>query len=383
MASPPFKSYFVTPVITVVQQATLIYLVKKLRKLKRGHLVFLRSLLSKDIIGDVGPSLLGTMFYRGLRYTAFGKRHKNTSALIAGLVFCSTSRRGTLKLLASVLASCWVFEVIKTWDSSKHHNDETKTLAKKRELSPWVFTAHCIFTGCAGGYIYFNHPKQSPQWFQDRVPIFWGHDLVKKGNLDRYRYDYMQHCSGHLHARESCLMSILARPPRCYLKVFQVAAILQIPALVMKRNWKKSTFKAHEFSLFVSIMLGFCGAFGCLGNAIFRKKGLLKKVYRKFHSLFIGALSVYLTSRFIIRNPYWDEYFGIWYGQVTLFCLMELLGNWSYVVVGALAINGLRRRIERSKGNKKHSKIAMGVLLESFCIGCPIIEDDKFEIKDE
>jgi len=201
--------------------------------------------------------------------------------------------------------------------------------------------------------------------------------MLKKGNLDKYRYDYMQHCSEHLHARESCIMSILARPPRCYIRVFNIGIILQVPSFIMKRSWRKSTLKAHEFSSFVSVMLGFCGAFGCLGNVIFTKKGMIKKVYRRLHTFLVGALSTYLTSRFIIRNPYWDEYFGIWYGQVTLFCLMELCGSWSYDIVGSLAINGLRRRLERSKMSKKHSKVAMGVLLESFCIGKPISEEEE------
>jgi len=377
MESQRFKTFFLNPVIKVAQQSALIYLVKKLWKLRRGFQAFLLSLLSKDIIKDIGPSILGTVFYRGSRCTEWGNKHKNRSALIAGLIFCSTSKRGTLKLLASVLASCWIFEVIKTWDKSLLESSNKKKIVKKLNVSPWVSAANCIFTGCAGGYIYFNVPRLSPQWFQDRVPWMWGHEMLKKGNLDKYRYDYMQHCSGHLHARESCILSILARPPRCYVRVLQIGIILQVPSLIMKRNWKKSTLKAHEFSVFVSIMLSFCGAFGCLGNAIFTKKGGIKKVYRRLHSFLIGAMSTYLTSRFFVRNPYWDEYFGIWYGQVTLFCLMQLCGDWSYIIVGTLAINGLRRRIERSKMNKKHSKIAMGVLLESFCIGRPISKDDQ------
>jgi len=380
MQSREFTSFFVSPVINVAQQAALIYLVKKIRKLRKGLLIFLRSLLSKDAISEIGPSVLGTLIYRGLRYTAFGIKHKNTSAVIAGLIFCGTSRRSTCKLLASALASCWIFEVIKTWDHQSDYQKEvvsSKKVGQAIKASPWVSAANAIFTGCAGGYIYFNLPKLSPGWFQERVPLFWGHDMVKKGNLDKYRYDYAQHCSGHLHARQSCIMSILARPPRCYLRVLEVGAILQIPVLVMKRNLKKSMIKAHEFSFFVSVMLGFCGAFGCLGNAIFTKNGMVKLVYRKFHSLLIGALSTHITSRFFVRNPYWDEYFGVWYGQVTLFCLMELCGDWSYVVVGAFAINGLRRRIERSKNNKKHSKIAIACLLERFCIGRPIVEEEE------
>jgi len=236
MESQRFKRFVINPVIKVAQQAALIYFVKKLSKLRRGFHVFLLSLVSKDIIRDIGPSVLGTMFYRGSRYTDFGNRHRNTSALIAGMIFCSSSKRGTLKLLASVLASCWIFEVIKTWDKSRLESRSSKKIVKKREVSPWVFAANCIFTGCAGGYIYFNVPRLSPQWFQDRVPIMWGHEMLKKGNLDKYRYNYMQHCSGHLHARESCVMSILARPPRSYGRVFQIGMILQIPSLIRKRN---------------------------------------------------------------------------------------------------------------------------------------------------
>jgi len=371
---PTFKSYFVKPTVTVAQQAALIYLMKSLPGLRKGLLVFVKSLVSIDLLGDVAPSVLGTLVYRILRYTEFGKRHRNSSALIAGLIFCRTTRLDMLKLIASALASCWVFEVIKTWD---HWNDcdlsdEEKEKPKSEQSSPWVLAANVLFTACAGGHIYSHLPRISPWWFQSRVPLLWGFDMVEKGRFEKYRLDYMVHCSGNYHARESCVASCLARFPRCYKRSLEIGTVLQIPSLLLKRNIWKSGYKAHEFAFHMTSLLGLSGVCVCLGNAILTKPGPLKRIWRYWHGFIIAGLCTYITSRWVLRNPDKDEYFGIWFGQVTLFSIMALVGDWSYVVFGTLAINGLRRRIERSKSSKKSSKIAIGLLLESFCIGQPV-----------
>jgi len=372
--SQTFKSYFVEPTITVVQQATLIYLMKKLPGLRKGLKTFLSTLISKDLLGDVAPSVLGTLIYRALRYTEFGQRHRNSSALIAGLLFCCTTRQSMLKLIASALASCWLFEVIKSWDhwNDNELSDEEKEKPKSEQSSPWVLAANVIFTACAGGHIFHHLPKLSPWWFQARVPLLWGFDLLEKGRFEQYRTNYMVHCSGNYHAQESCFASVLARVPRCYKRSFEIGAVLQIPSLILKRKIWKSGYKAHEFAFHMTSVLGLSGALVCLGNAILTKRGRLKKAWRYWHGFIIAGVCTYITSRWVLRNPDKDEYFGIWFGQVTLFSIMALCGDWSYIFFGALAINGLRRRIERSKTSKKSSKIAIGMLLESFCIGKPI-----------
>lgn len=373
-ADPTFKNYFVDPTVAVAQQATLIYLMKSLPRLRKGLVIFLKKLISKDLIDDVLPSVLGTLVYRALRFTEFGKHHRNTSAFIAGLIFSSTTKLSTMKLLSSALASCWLFEVIKTWDELKYGglSDDEKENPNNKHCSTWVFAANVFFTGITCGHMLAHYPTQGPGWFRVRTADLLGVSMVEQSRVENYRADYMLHCSGNFHLRESCIASILARFPRVYRKTIELGMAIQIPSLLLKRNLWNSLHKAHEFALYWTCVCGMAGASVCLGNAILAKPGLLRRVHRWYGPLLSSWLSTYITCRWILPNPHYNEYYGIWFGQVALFSLMAICGDWSYIVFGAWAINGLRRRIERSEKSKKSSKIAIGRLLESMCIGKPL-----------
>lgn len=367
------QSFVVSPTLRVVKQAAMVYLIRKLPRARKGIAVFLSSLNSRiDLLTDIGPSVLGTMLYRLLRLTSFGERHKNSSALITGLLFCYITRRKTLKFLACALAACWLIEVLKTWDAEKRELDKVDNSKKKIDHSSWIFAANIFFTGFAGGFLYFHIPRLLPKWFRDRPKLLLGHDLLKKGHLAKYRDDYMQHCSRYFHARESCTAASIIRFPRCYKRSFLIGIMSQIPDLLLKRNLKRLIYKSHEIALHLTFCLCIGGMLVCLGNATFTKPGAVKRIWRYFHPFTLSAMGTYITTRWILCKPSNNEYFALWFGQATIHSLLETLGDWSFVVTGALALNGLRRRIERSKKSKKSAKLKVGVLLASYCIGEPI-----------
>merc|ERR1719285_1649443 len=127
----------------------------------------------------------------------------------------------------------------------------------------------------------------------------------------------MQHCSGYSHMRESCIMSNIEKPPQIYMKAYMIGSILQIPSFLMKQNLKLSLIKAHEFALWITGTISMGLSFLCLGNAIFVLKGPVKRAYRLVHTPFLTALSCHISSRYLVPNVSWTEYFGIWYGQVA------------------------------------------------------------------
>jgi len=216
-------------------------------------------------------------------------------------------------------------------------------------------------------------PKLTPKWFRKGVALVGGHTELKNGRLARYVNDYMQHCSGHHHVAESCILASMERIPITYVSCFILGANLQIPSLVLKQNLKKSLHTANELSLYVTCQIFLVCSLVCSGNAIFRKKGVVKRVYRYFHTLIIGCIATWITSRCVVRNLYWEEFFGVSYGQATLYCLMKLCGCWSFPVVGIFALNSLSKRTEKPIAREHRSKTsAVANFLVRLCIGRPI-----------
>jgi len=377
------KDFIASPILSVASKAALFYIIKKLYKLRNGLFVFLKSVLNKkDLIAEVGPSMLATLTFRCFRYTKFGERYKDFSTFVAGVAFFSTSRESTCKLFASYLASCWIFEILKTWDRISQSyepspSEEITSSKDKYKRSPWVSAANVGFTGLSCGFIYYKMPELTPKWFRKAVAIVGGHVGLKKGRLERYVKDYMQHCSGYHHVAESCTVSNLKRLPITYVSSFFLGANLQIPSLILKQNLEKSLYMTHELSLYVACQIFLVCSLVCLGNAIFVKKGVVKQVYRYFHTLIIGFIATMITSRFIVRNAYWDEFFGLSFGQASLHCFMELCGSFSFPVVGIVALNALRERTEKPTTCELHVKgSAVANFLVRFCIGRPIAQGE-------
>jgi len=375
------KDFIANPILSVAWKAALFYVIKKLYKLRKGLFVFLKSVLNrKDLISEIGPSVLATSIFRCFRYTKFGERYKDFSTFVAALAFFSSSRWNTCKLLASYLASCWIFEILKTWDritQPRESNPSEGVVASKDKYkqSTWVSAANVGFTGLSCGFFYYRMPELTPKWFSKAVAIVGGHTRLKKGRLAKYVKNYMQHCSGHHHVGESCTVACLQRIPITYVSSFFLGVNLQIPSLILKQNLEKSLYTAHELSLFVACQIFLVCSLVCLGNAIFVKKGVVKQVYRYFHTVIVGFIATWITSRCIVRNVYWDEFFGVSFGQVTLHCFMELCGSLSFPVVGILALNALRKRTEQATTRKLHSEAsAVANFLVRFCIGRPIAQ---------
>jgi len=305
-----FWSFIVDPVFKVTWKTTLFYIVKKLYTIRKGLLFFIKSVMTlKDVITNIGPSLLGTLVYRSTTYTSFGKKHKEISTLLSSVAFFCTSQESSCKLIASYLAACYLLEVTKKWDRLKaaknvDRNANALKSAVKYRPSPWLLTAHVSFAGFSCGYVYYRFPNFSPKWFQTNVAILAGHNKLSKDRLEKYVSDYMQHCSGHHHAMESCTLSNLSGLFENYVKCFVMGLNLQVPSLILKRNVKKSLQIAHELSYFAACQLFLVGSFVCLGNKFVVKKGTAKRVYRHFHTIIIGSLSTYITSRYLVRNTY-------------------------------------------------------------------------------